>query len=63
MPKNNSAIASTIQIPEKILSNLNGIKSKKEATIPIPQTLKIIFLFFFSIVITPEDLVNKNNEL
>lgn len=41
----------------------NGIKSKNEATMPIPQTLKIILRFFFSGVISPTVLVNKNREL
>ena len=61
MPKNINAIASTNQIPK--LTFHNGINNKNEASIPIPQTLKIILRFFFSGVNSPEDFVNKNNEL
>ena len=41
----------------------SGINSKNEATMPIPQTLKMILRFFFSGVISPTVLVNKNREL
>lgn len=62
MPKNNKATVSTTQITQGI-----GKSSKpKEAIIPTPQTLKIIFLIFlrfgnwsFGVFV----LVNKNNEL
>ena len=35
----------------------------KDASIPIPQTIKITLRFFFCGVISPECFVNKNNEL
>jgi hypothetical protein len=63
MPKNINAIASTSQIANPTFNNSNGISNTNDPIIPIPHTLNIILRFFFCSVITPEDLVNKKNEL
>lgn len=54
-------MASTNQtLNVNVLGNNNN---RKEATIPIPQTLKMILRFLFSSVISPDVFVNKNKEL
>jgi hypothetical protein len=61
MPKNANAIVSTNQIAAQVPPR--GIISKNEASIPIPHTMYITFLFFLFGVISPLVLVNKNKEL
>lgn len=61
MPKKVRATISTIQIPHGTFQR--GISNKNEATIPIPQTLKIMLRFFFSGVGSPVPFVKRNKEL
>jgi hypothetical protein len=63
MPKNINATASTIHIAAGTFKSVTGISNPNDAIIPIPQTLKITLRFLFSSVISPEDFVNKKNEL
>jgi hypothetical protein len=60
MPKKNKATVSVIHI----LQGIFGInKMQKEAIMPIPQILKMIFLAFFFLVISPTLFVKRNREL
>ena len=63
MPKKRSANASTIHIPTLTSKSKKGIRRTKEASMPIPHTLKIMFLFFLFGVNSPAPLVNRKNEL
>ena len=63
MPKKINAIASTIHIPTLTSKIKNGINRVNEASIPIPHTLKIMFLFFLLGVNSPAPFVKRKNEL